>query len=96
MVPTNPAAYTLADLAKEPIRFNSNLGTYTNFVNLLDLAGIAVPASIAADGTPYGVTFLATSGQDAALAAIGRAFHANTNLKSGTLAALPSGAPASG
>ena len=54
---------------------NSRLGTYTNFVNLLDLCGLAVPAAMRADGTPFGVTLLAPAGEDAALAAIGRRFH---------------------
>ena len=47
MVPTAPAAYTIAEVEADPVRLNSNLGTYTNFVNLLDLAGLAVPAAIA-------------------------------------------------
>src|SRR5262249_5811336 len=64
MVPTVPAAYTVAEVEGDPIRLNSNLGTYTNFVNLLDLAGLAVPAAMADDGTPFGVTFLAPAGQD--------------------------------
>ncbi|HLL26544.1 MAG TPA: allophanate hydrolase [Xanthobacteraceae bacterium] len=87
MVPTNPVSYSIADIKKEPVKFNSHLGTYTNFANLLDLAGIAVPASISAGGTPYGVTFLGPSGQDVQLANIGRVFHAMTNLKSGAPAA---------
>lgn len=96
MVPTNPVAYTVADLAKEPVKYNSNLGTYTNFVNLLDLAGISVPASIAGDGTPYGVTFLARSGRDAELASIGKAFHVATKIMPGVSASLASGALAAG
>ena len=83
VVPTAPAAYTIAEVEADPIRLNSNLGTYTNFVNLLDLAGIAVPASVARDGTPFGVTFLAGAGADAQLASIGRAFHASTGLPLG-------------
>ena len=83
MVPTNPAAYSVEDLAKEPLKYNSNLGTYTNFVNLLDLCGIAVPAHIAENGNPYGVTFLGFSGNDAKLASIGRTFHAATGLAPG-------------
>src|SRR5262249_27562 len=85
MVPTTPAAYTVAEIEADPVRLNSNLGTYTNFVNLLDLAGIAVPAVIAADGTPFGVTFLAPRGQDALLASIARVFHAGTGLRLGAL-----------
>jgi allophanate hydrolase len=85
MVPTAPAAYTVAEIEADPVRLNSNLGTYTNFVNLLDLAGIAVPAVIAGDGTPFGVTFLAPAGQDALLASIARVFHAGTGLRLGAL-----------
>jgi allophanate hydrolase len=86
MVPTAPAAYTVTEIKADPIRLNSKLGTYTNFVNLLDLAGLSVPASFAADGTPFGVTFLAPAGHDALLASIGRRFHADTGLPLGALA----------
>jgi allophanate hydrolase len=90
MVPTAPAAYTIAEVEADPVRLNSNLGTYTNFVNLLDLAGLAVPAAIADDGTPFGVTFLAPAGQDSLLASIGRTFHAGTDLPLGaTRKAMP-------
>ena len=85
MVPTVPAAYTRAQVEADPIALNSNLGTYTNFVNLLDLCGLAVPVSFAGDGTPYGVTFLARSGRDAALASLGRVLHAQTELPLGAL-----------
>jgi allophanate hydrolase len=85
MVPTVPAAYTKAQLEADPIALNSNLGTYTNFVNLLDLCGIAIPVSMAANGTPYGVTFLTRSGRDAALASLGRVMHAQTELPLGAL-----------
>src|SRR6185295_235759 len=44
-VPTMPAAYTVDAVHADPIRLNSRLGTYTNFVNLLDMSGLAVPAS---------------------------------------------------
>ena len=91
MVPTVPRAYTLAELEAEPVRFNSNLGTYTNFVNLLDLCGLAVPVTIAEGGMPYGSTLLATGGNDARLMSLGRAMH----LKSGlTLGALGAAQPA--
>ena len=85
MVPTAPAGYTIGEVEADPVRLNSNLGTYTNFVNLLDLAGLAVPAAIADDGTPFGVTFLAPAGQDALLASIGRTFHAGTGLPLGAM-----------
>jgi allophanate hydrolase len=89
MVPTVTAAFTIAEIRQEPVKRNSQLGTYTNFVNLLDLAGLAVPSSFAADGTPFGVTFLAPAGQDAFLASIGRAFHARSGLTLGALGTAP-------
>jgi allophanate hydrolase len=85
MVPTAPAAYTIAEIEADPIQLNANLGTYTNFVNLLDLAGLAVPVTLAQDGTPYGVTFLAPAGQDMLIASLGRSFHAQTALPLGAL-----------
>jgi len=66
-----------------PIELNSRLGTYTNFVNLLDLCGLALPAAIRADGIPFGITLLAPAGRDALLAGIGRVFHADTKLTVG-------------
>jgi allophanate hydrolase len=65
------------------IRLNSRLGTYTNFVNLLDLCALAVPAVITADRKPYGVTFLAPSGHDGFLAGLGQAFEAASHLPLG-------------
>ncbi|MGD9921769.1 MAG: allophanate hydrolase [Pseudorhodoplanes sp.] len=85
MVPSVPAAYTVSQLEADPVALNSNLGTYTNFVNLLDLCGLAVPVSFAGNGTPYGVTFLARGGRDAGLASLGRVFHAQTELPLGAL-----------
>jgi allophanate hydrolase len=69
----------------DPIQLNSRLGTYTNFVNLLDLCGLAIPAAMRGDGAPSGVTLLAPAGQDAFLASIGRMFHADTSLPLGAL-----------
>lgn len=83
MVPTVPAAYTVAELANDPIRLNANLGTYTNFVNLMDLCGLAVPVTFADNGTPYGVTLLACAGDDAKLLPIGQAIHASSGLPLG-------------
>ena len=84
-LPTAPTIYTIDEVLADPIGLNSRLGTYTNFVNLLDLCGLAVPASMRPDGTPFGVTLLAPAGEDAALAAIGREFHHATGLPLGAL-----------
>jgi allophanate hydrolase len=84
VLPTTPTIYSVEQVLADPIHLNSRLGTYTNFVNLLDLCGLAVPASIGADGRPFGITFLGPAGDDAVLAAMGAEFH--------RAAALPYGA----
>lgn len=84
-VPTIPTFYSVADLEEDPIRPNSNLGTYTNFVNLLDLCGLAVPTEPRADGRPGGVTLLGAAGKDGLLASVARVFEG---------AAHPEAAPA--
>ncbi|MFK8251169.1 allophanate hydrolase [Ancylobacter terrae] len=83
VVPTVPAVYSVAQVEADPIRLNSHLGTYTNFVNLLDLCGLSVPSEIREDGAPWGITLLAPAGCDARLAAIGSAFHAASALDIG-------------
>jgi len=83
VLPTAPTAYTTAQVLANPIELNSRLGTFTNFVNLLDLCGLALPAAMRADGIPFGITLLAPAGQDALLASIGRIFHADTGLAIG-------------
>ena len=72
-VPTIPTFYTLADLEADPIGPNSRLGTYTNFVNLLDLCAISVPTPARSDGRPGSVTLIGRAGQDAAPAALAAA-----------------------
>jgi len=83
VLPTAPTAYSTAQVLANPIELNSRLGTYTNFVNLLDLCGLALPAAMRPDGIPFGITLLAPAGRDAALASMGRGFHADTKLKMG-------------
>jgi len=74
VVPTAPTHYTIEQVLAEPIQLNTNLGTYTNFVNLLDLSALAVPAGMRRDGLPFGVTLLGPAFADERLAEIGRAF----------------------
>ena len=62
VLPTMPTAYTVEQVLADPIGLNSRLGTYTNFVNLLELCAAAVPASMRDDGVPFGVTLLAPAG----------------------------------
>ena len=99
VLPTAPTAYSTAQVLANPIELNSRLGTYTNFVNLLDLCGLALPAAMRSDDIPFGITLLAPAGRDAQLASIGRVFHADTGLPMGAralpqppLAVLPAAA----
>ncbi len=62
----------------DPIATNSRLGTYTNFVNLLDMCGIAVPTGKRSDGLPMSVTLLAPAGKDHLAAALARDIHAKS------------------
>lgn len=82
-LPTAPTIYSVAQVLADPIQLNSRLGTYTNFVNLLDLCALALPAAITGDGIPFGITLLAPGGNDAKLASIGSVFHADTKLPLG-------------
>jgi len=67
ITPTAGTIYRVEQLQADPIRLNSNLGYYTNFMNLLDLAATAVPAGFQNDGLPFGVTLIAPPHQDAPL-----------------------------
>jgi allophanate hydrolase len=64
LLPTAGTIYTIAQVEADPITLNANLGYYTNFVNLFDLCGAAVPAGILPNGVPMGVTLLAAAGHD--------------------------------
>ena len=83
MLPTAPTHPTLADVAREPVLRNSELGLYTNFVNLLGLAAVAVPAGFTPAGLPFGVSFVAPGGSDAALLAWAAQWQASLRLPLG-------------
>ncbi|MDQ4099764.1 MAG: allophanate hydrolase [Chloroflexota bacterium] len=67
VLPTTGTTYRVAELHAAPIALNSNLGAYTNFVNLLDLAAVAVPAGARHNGTGFGITLMGPAGTDRAL-----------------------------
>jgi allophanate hydrolase len=75
VVPTAGTIYRVDEVLAEPIKLNSNLGYYTNFVNLLDLSAVAVPAAWREDGLPFGITLIAPAFQDAMLAQWSARFH---------------------
>jgi allophanate hydrolase len=67
VTPTAGTIYTIAEVERDPIQTNSNLGYYTNFMNLLDLSAIAVPAGFQQNGLPFGITLCAPAFHDAML-----------------------------
>ena len=73
-LPTTPTIYRITDVLADPITLNSNLGRYTNFVNLLDLASIAVPAGFRPDGLPLGVSFHAPAFSDFELCEVAKRY----------------------
>jgi allophanate hydrolase len=75
VVPSAPTIFTHEEIAADPVRRNSKLGYYTNFVNLLDQAAVAAPAGFRADGLPFGVTFIGPAFTDEALLALADRHH---------------------
>ncbi|MBC2604073.1 allophanate hydrolase [Puniceicoccus vermicola] len=86
MSPTCPTVYTIAEVEADPVTLNSRLGYYTNFMNLMDLSGLAVPCGMRPDGLPHGVTFFAAAFHDYELLKLGEQFHAHTGLSAGAIA----------
>ncbi|MEM8731576.1 MAG: allophanate hydrolase, partial [Pseudomonadota bacterium] len=82
-VPSIPTFATVAELDADPMGPNNMLGTYTNFVNLMDMCGIAVPTPTRSDGRPGSVTILAEAGADAKVAALATRLEALGNRKLG-------------
>jgi allophanate hydrolase len=67
LTPTAGTIYTIQAMQRDPIRLNANLGYYTNFMNLLDYAAVAVPAGFQEDGLPFGITLSAPAHHDESL-----------------------------
>ncbi|MDX2307177.1 MAG: allophanate hydrolase [Hyphomicrobium sp.] len=98
MLPTSGTVYRVDELLADPIQLNSNLGTYTNFVNLMDLSALAVPQGFRADGLPFGVTLIGRAFDDPRLAQIGDRLHralgdVTVGATTTALASLPAVAP---
>ncbi len=74
LLPTAGTIFTVEQMLANPVRLNSQLGHYTNFVNLLDLSALAVPAGFRPDGLPFGVTFIAPAWTEPRLAELAATF----------------------
>lgn len=72
--PTCPLNPTVASVLAEPVKVNSQQGEYTNFVNLADLAALAVPSGFRSDGLPQGITFMGPKWSDYQLFDIAKRF----------------------
>ncbi|PNU06782.1 allophanate hydrolase [Novosphingobium guangzhouense] len=78
--PTTGTTYRVAEMLAAPIALNSNLGFYTNFVNLLDMAALAVPAGVRANATGFGITLIGPADTDRALLDVADAYLAGADL----------------
>ena len=95
LTPTTGTVYTIAEVEAEPIELNSNLGYYTNYLNLLDCAAIAMPAGFLDKGLPWGVSFVAPAMQDRKLLSYARRWQQALGLPLGALDAVAELAPIS-
>lgn len=79
VTPTAGTIYSIAAIEADPLRLNTTLGYYTNSMNLLDLAGVAVPAGFRADGLPFGITLIGPVSSERALLALADTVHHSTS-----------------
>lgn len=78
--PTTGTTYRVAEVQAAPVALNSNLGFYTNFVNLLDMAALAVPAGTRSNGTGFGITLIGPADSDHGLLSVAESYLAAANL----------------
>ena len=94
-VPSIPRIYSVAELLEDPLEPNAILGMYTNFVNLLDLCAVAVPAGFRPDGVPFGITLIGPAFSEGRLVSIGGAFHRRLGTRAGATPWATPGEPVS-
>jgi allophanate hydrolase len=85
VTPSAGTIYPIADVEADPLQLNSNLGFYANFVNLLDLAAVAVPAGFNDAGLPFGVTLIGPTWSDYELLALAARFQHSESSRQGAL-----------
>lgn len=94
VVPTSATLRTQAEMAAEPVLYNSQFGFYTNFTNLADLSALALPAGMRADGLPSGITLIAPAWHDTALARFGQRWQDSVGLPMGATGRAMPASPA--
>jgi allophanate hydrolase len=88
LLPTTGTIYTIAEVEADPVKLNTNLGYYTNFVNLLDLCAWAVPNGFLKNGLPMGITLLAPAFQDEYVGGLAAEFHHQSSSTMGATGCL--------
>ena len=88
VTPTAGTIYTIDEVNADPIKLNSNLGYYTNFMNLLDCASVAVPAGFLENGLPWGISLVSTSMRDRKLLSYANRWQQHNDIKPGNLVHL--------
>ena len=83
VTPTNGTVYTIEELVNNPIQLNSNLGYYTNFMNLFDFSAISVPSGFYGNGVGFGLTLFADALADKQLLSLARKLQQHTQLTLG-------------
>jgi len=73
-LPTTATTYRVSEVLAEPLALNANLGRYTNFVNLLDMSAIALPAGFRDNATGFGVTLIGPAWSDTALLSLAQRY----------------------
>ncbi|GAA6135219.1 allophanate hydrolase [Oceaniserpentilla sp. 4NH20-0058] len=84
LTPTCPTQFTREELRSEPIKYNSILGTYTNFMNLLDYSATNIPVGLTSSGVSWGVTLFSHAFTDMKMLSYGGALHQALDLPQGT------------
>jgi allophanate hydrolase len=96
VTPTTPSCYLRSEIEKDPIGLNSKLGTYTNFMNLLDYTATAVPVGRLSSKVSWGVTLFSRAFTDIRLLSFSGALQRQLNLPLGATPCLLSPTAQSG
>jgi allophanate hydrolase len=95
-LPTIGTTYTHAEIAGDPIGRNLNLGRYTQFANLLDMAAVTVPNGFTADGRPASITLFGPAFSDETLALLARSLPVDDGITIAVVGLHLSGEPRNG